>query len=110
MAKYFGCPAPAHVPGSSLREFFQPFELDRAAHMAIAQRARVRGVAFMATPFSMAAVDMLVDVGADALKIASGDLTFDGLIAYAAASGLPLVMSTGMSTLAETTRAVTLAR
>jgi sialic acid synthase SpsE len=105
-----GCPAPAHVDASSLREFFQQFELDADAHAAVRARARQHGLAFMATPFSCAAVDLLEDVGADALKIASGDVTYDGLIARAARTGLPLIMSTGMSTLAEVAHAVSLAR
>ncbi len=104
------CPPPAHVLDRSLREFFQRFELDRSAHMAIADRARSHQMAFIATPFSPSAVEMLVDVGVDALKIASGDLTFDGLIREAAGSGLPLIISTGMSTLSETAHAVALAR
>lgn len=104
------CPPPAHVPETSLRQFFQRFELDRAAHMAIAERAKRQGLALVATPFSVPAVEMLVDVGVDALKIASGDLTYDALIASAAATGLPLIMSTGMSTVAETGHAVALAR
>ena len=105
-----GAPAPAHVPETSLRDFFRRFELDRAAHMAIAERAHENGLAFLATPFSPAAIEMLVDVGVDALKIASGDLTYDGLIAQAARTGLPLIVSTGMSTLAETAHAVSLVR
>lgn len=104
------CPAPAHVPDASLRHFFRQFELDRAAHIAIAERVRERGLELVATPFSLAAVDMLVDVGVGALKIASGDLTYDALIAAAAATGLPLIMSTGMSTLEETAHAVAVAR
>lgn len=104
------CPAPAHVPETSLRDFFRRFELDRAAHVAVRDRAKARGVAFMATPFSLKAVDMLEQIGVDALKIASGDLTFDALIARAAATRLPLVLSTGMSTVAETAHAVAIAR
>jgi sialic acid synthase SpsE len=104
------CPAPAHVPAESLREFFRQFELDRAAHLEVAKRARLHGLAFVATPFSTGAIDMLLEVGVDALKIASGDLTYDELIAYAAGTGLPLIMSTGMSTLAETAHAVSVAR
>jgi sialic acid synthase SpsE len=104
------CPPPAHVLETSLRHFFQQFELDRAAHMAIAERAKNQGLAFVATPFSLSAVEMLVDVGVDALKIASGDITYDGLIAAAADTGLPLIMSTGMSTMAETAHAVAIAR
>lgn len=105
-----GAPAPAHVPEQSLRDFFRRFELDRAAHMAVAERAREHGLAVIATPFSPGAVEMLVDVGVDALKIASGDITYDGLIVKAAATGLPLIVSTGMSSLAETAHAVTLIR
>src|SRR5262249_4581516 len=49
------CPAPAHVAAGSLREFFQQFELDRRAHGEIANRAKLHGLAFVATPFSPSA-------------------------------------------------------
>jgi N,N'-diacetyllegionaminate synthase len=104
------CPAPAHVSAGSLREFFRQFEFDRAAHVEIATRAKLHGLALVATPFSSAAIDMLVDIGVDALKIASGDLTYDQLIADAAQTGLPVIISTGMSTLAEAAHAVSVAR
>src|SRR5262245_47883850 len=104
------CPAPAHVPAGSLREFFEQFELDRQAHIEIAKRAKLHGLAFVATPFSVPAIAMLTEIGVDALKIASGDLTYDDLIATAARTGLPVIISTGMSTLAETAHAVSVAR
>ncbi len=101
-----GAPAPAHVPASSLVDFFRRFELDEDAHAPVAARARERGLAFMATPFSEAAVDLLERVGVDAYKIASGDITWEALIARAARTGKPLVISTGMATLDEAERAV----
>ncbi len=104
------CPAPVHVTADSLRDFFREFELDRDAHIEVARRARLHGLAFMATPFSIAAVNMLDEIGVDGYKIASGDLTFDALIARCARTELPLFMSTGMATLAETAHAVALAR
>lgn len=104
------CPAPGHVPEHSLRAFFARFELDRSAHAAVARRARAHGLAFMSTPFSLEAVDMLVDVGVDALKIASGDLTYDALIARVGSTGLPMVMSTGMASVGDTAHAVEVAR
>jgi sialic acid synthase SpsE len=104
------CPAPAHVSADSLQDFFARFELDSDAHRAVAARARARGLAVMSTPFSEAAVPMLMEVGIDAFKIASGDLTYDDLIAAAAATGKPLVLSTGMSHLHEVVRAVSVAR
>jgi N,N'-diacetyllegionaminate synthase len=104
------CPAPVHVEASSLRDFFRQFELDEAAHRAVADAARARGLAVLSTPFSEQAVDMLDRVGCDALKIASGDLTHRHLIEHAARTGRPLVISTGMSDLEEVARAVAWAR
>ena len=104
------CPAPAHVRVDSLRAFFAAFELDEAAHRLIVRRARERGLAVMATPFARDLVPMLLRVGIDAFKIASGDLTFDSLIAAAASTGRPLVISTGMSTMTEVDHAFAVAR
>jgi N,N'-diacetyllegionaminate synthase len=100
------CPPPAHVSADSLADFFRQFELTEAAHAAVARRAREHGLAFIATPFSLEAVDMLERVGVDAYKIASGDVTFDRLVARCARTGKPLIASTGLSTLAEVTRLV----
>lgn len=104
------CPAPAHVTATSLSDFFASFELDEAAHRAVAERARHRGLAFMSTPFSLESVDLLARVGVDAFKVASGDLTWDALITKVARSGKPLVISTGMSSLSEVAHAVATAR
>lgn len=104
------CPPPPHVAVDSLRAFFRQFEFDEAAHRAVARRARERGLAMMSTPFSEPAVDMLARIGCDALKIASGDLTHHHLIERAAGTGLPLVISTGMSDLGEIAEALDVAR
>lgn len=103
------CPPPAHVQAQSLRDFFAAFELDVSAHRAIVARARTHGLAVMATPFAEHLVSMLAALDLDAYKIASGDVTFDGLIARAAATGRPLVISSGMSTLAEVESALRVA-
>jgi sialic acid synthase SpsE len=104
------CPPPSHVRTESLVDFFEQFELDEAEHMALTDRARMRGLKVISTPFSEAAVDLLERVGIDAYKIASGDLTWDQLIARCASTGKPLVISTGMATLAEVQHAVAVAR
>lgn len=104
------CPAPAHVSASSLRHFFRRFELDVHAHRAVIDRARMHGLAVMSTPFDEDAVDMLQALGVDAFKIASGDLTYDGLIATASRTRQPLVVSTGMSTTDEAAHALSVAR
>jgi sialic acid synthase SpsE len=105
-----GSPAPAHVKAASLRDFFRTFELNWDGHRAVASRARRLGMAVMTTPFFEAAVPELEALGFDAFKIASGDLTYDGLIAAAARTGAPLVISTGMAELEEVRHALQVAR
>jgi sialic acid synthase SpsE len=104
------CPAPAHVSATSLVEFFSRFELDRGAHEQVAARAHASGLALLSTPLDEAAVSMLVEIGCDALKIASGDATHHRLIATAARTGLPLVLSTGMCSIDEVRAALACAR
>lgn len=104
------CPPPAHVTATSLREFFAGYELDLDAHRAIIARARANRLAVLSTPFSERAVAMLEALGVDAFKIASGDLTYEGLIAAASKTGRPVILSTGMSTLPEVVQAVLGAR
>src|SRR5690606_36800750 len=94
------CPAPLHVDARSLVDFFRQFELDDEAHRAVAARASMHGLKVIATPFSESAVDMLERIGVDAYKIASDDVTWDQLIVRVAATGKPLIVSTGMATLA----------
>jgi sialic acid synthase SpsE len=104
------CPPPAHVAAASMAEFFRQFELSEAGYAAVSRRARDRGLAFIATPFSLDAVAMLERVGVDAYKIASGDVTFDALVARCAGTGKPVIASTGMASLAEVSALVACAR
>jgi sialic acid synthase SpsE len=87
-------------------DFFRRFELDEAAHARIAARARAHGLAVLATPLAEAAIPMLERVGVDGYKIASGDITWAGLIRAAARTGRPVVISTGMAAIDEARRAV----
>lgn len=105
-----GAPAPAHVQATSLRAFFRRFELDADACRAIRSRAYGRGLAFVATPFSYAAVELLETIGVDAYKIASGDITYAGLLGRCARTRKPIVMSTGMAELREVRDAVAAVR
>lgn len=105
-----GAPAPAHVQAGSMSEFFSQFELDEVAHGRMIERARRRGLVVMATPFSEASVDMLAQLGIDAFKIASGDITWKGLITRCARTRKPMVISTGMAGLNEAAQALDWAR
>jgi N,N'-diacetyllegionaminate synthase len=81
------------------------FKLPMAVYEEIARLVKARGGLFMASAFDLDSLAAVLP-SLDAVKIASGDLDFDPLIAAAARSGKPCVLSTGMSTLAEVEHAV----
>lgn len=79
-------------------------------HEALFARARGRGMLCFSTPFDESAVDYLERFDPPAYKIASFELTDLRLIRTVARTGRPIVMSTGMATLAEIDDAVRAAR
>ena len=81
-------------------------ELSEAQHQQIKAHCDVIGIEFFSTPFSIQAVDMLVRLGVKRLKLSSGELTHRALVEHAAASQLPLLMSTGMGTMDEIAEAL----
>ncbi len=76
-------------------------ELSPAQHQAIQAHCARIGIEFFSTPFSVEAVDLLVGLGVRRLKMSSGELTHRALIEHAAATQLPLLISTGMATMTE---------
>ncbi|MES2360477.1 MAG: N-acetylneuraminate synthase [Pseudomonadota bacterium] len=81
-------------------------ELSEAQHHQIKAHCDSIGIEFFSTPFSVDAVDMLVRLGVRRLKLSSGELTHRALVEHAAAAQLPLLMSTGMGTMAEIREAI----
>ena len=81
-------------------------ELSAEQHQIVAAHCARVGIEFMSTPFSEDAVDLLVSLGVRRLKISSGEIVNRPLLTKAAATGLPLILSTGMATLAEVKQAV----
>lgn len=63
----------------------------------IKARADKRGIHWFASVFDKHSVDLMVELDAPALKIASFEITDIPLIKYAAATGKPLIVSTGMA-------------
>jgi N,N'-diacetyllegionaminate synthase len=82
-------------------EMLEKLELSEAQHREIKNYCDAIGIEFFSTPFSVGAVDMLVSLGVKRLKLSSGELTHRALVEHAAATGLPLIISTGMGTMAE---------
>ncbi len=65
-----------------------------------------RGLAFLSSPFSLEAVELLRDVGVAAWKVASGEVTNLPMLERMAETGLPMLFSTGLSPIADVDRAV----
>ena len=93
-------------PAGSQLEMLRGLELSLSALHACRERARDRGITFLSTPFDVASVQVLADLGVPAFKIGSGDLTNLVLLRAAARHGLPLILSTGMASLDEVDAAV----
>lgn len=76
-------------------------------YLEMGRRTRAKGRLFMASAFD---VDSLAAIlpELDAVKIASGDLNFPPLLEKAAASGVPVILSSGMATLDEIRASVAL--
>ncbi len=85
-------------PGNEIPfyEFFQRYELSRSDYKVLMAYARTLNIPLFTTPFDEASLEMLVELGMPAVKIASPDLTYTPFLEKVAATGLPVVLSTGM--------------
>lgn len=59
------------------------------------------GLKFISSPFSNAAVDLLDNIGVDAIKIGSGEISNLLMLEKIARTGKPIILSSGMSDLVE---------
>lgn len=87
-------------------EAYTPWEW----HKPIFERARALGMIPFSTPFDSTSVDFLENLGVSCYKIASFENTDLPLIRRAAATGKPLIISTGMASIAELDDTVRAAR
>jgi len=74
-----------HIPYDKKKELFE--------------YGRSKGIEVLSTPFDLPSLDFLIDLKIPVLKIASGEITNPLLLLNAAISDLPIILSTGMSTL-----------
>ncbi len=87
-------------------EYWKRMEFTEEQWDGLKKHASERGLKFLSSPFSVEAADLLQRVGVDAWKIASGEVTNTALFTAIARSGLPVFLSSGMSSLEEIDGAV----
>ena len=91
-------------------EYWKRMEFSEAEWLGLRQHALEAGVDFLSSPFSLEALELLQRVGVMGWKVASGEVKNLAMVNRMAATHLPVMLSTGMSPLAEVDEAVALLR
>jgi N-acetylneuraminate synthase len=81
-------------------------EFDREQYIEVGDHATLRGLDWFASPWDEPAVAFLEDLNVVAHKVASASVTDIGMLRALAATGKPVILSTGMSTMEQIDAAV----
>lgn len=103
-------PAPAYFTDEPRYEYFQRTAFDKNQLTNLKQHAESKGLIFLSSPFSIAAVDLLESIDINAYKIPSGEVTNIPYLEHIAITGKPIIISTGMSNIDEIERALAVLR
>lgn len=87
-------------------EMLAKLELPFQQFAQLKRIAEQKGLRFISTPDGKESLDWLCEMGVEAVKVASGEITNLPFLAQIAQKGLPILLSTGMSSLGEVEKAV----
>jgi N,N'-diacetyllegionaminate synthase len=87
-------------------DMLRKLTLSHEAHGALKSHAQDRGIVFLSTPFDLPSLEFLHALGVPGFKVSSGDLTNLPFLREIARRGRPVLLSSGMGTLAEVEAAV----
>ncbi|MCW3081365.1 N-acetylneuraminate synthase family protein [Segetibacter sp.] len=87
-------------------DYWTRMQLSTAQWTEVKEHCHKVGLEFISSPFSCKAVDVLEEAGVDRYKIGSGEVTNFLMLEKIAATGKPVILSSGMSTLEELDAAV----
>lgn len=91
-------------------EYWKRMEFSEEQWHGLKKHADERGLQFLSSPFSVEAVELLTRVGVSAWKVASGEVSNIPMFERMIATGLPILLSSGMSPLSEIDTAVELVK
>ena len=97
------------IPGNatvSIYEIMDRCSLNESDEFELKKYVESKGMLFISTPFSRAAANRLEKFGVQAYKIGSGECNNYPLLEHIASFGKPVILSTGMNTIASVTKAV----
>ena len=103
-------PSPSYFAAEPRLAYFKRTAFAPEQWKALAGHAESLGVSFLSSPFSLEAVDLLEQVGVAAYKVPSGEVSNVPLLERLAATGKPVLLSSGMSDWTELDRAVEVLR
>jgi len=87
-------------------DMIRKLELDRSAHEELIRYCRSKGILFLSTAFDHDSIDLLYELDILLYKIPSGEITNLPYLRHVGRMGKPIIMSTGMATLAEVSDAL----
>lgn len=97
------------IPGnseSSIYDVMARCALSEDEEYELMQYVQAQGMVFLSTPFSRAAANRLEEFGVKAYKIGSGEMNNYPLLEHIASFGKPVILSTGMNSMASIKKAV----